>query len=140
MVGFTNVNPETGVIKGQSGIEEEYNSLLTGTAGSEQVMRRRGRRGDPAGGHARTRPPRTASPIKLTIIPALQFEAQQACQQEVAKTKAANCSVVIMQPKTGAILAMAQWPTYDQNTLTNVARHDRHTPTRTCSTRAPPPR
>ncbi len=52
--------------------------------------------------------------------PTLQFQAQQACQQEVAKTKAANCSVVIMQPKTGAILAMAQWPTYDQNTFTSV--------------------
>jgi cell division protein FtsI (penicillin-binding protein 3) len=118
LVGFTNVN--SGVINGQSGIEREYNSLLTGTTGSETVFL--GANGVPiplAG--AQDKPARTGASVKLTVIPSLQFEAQQACQQEVAKTKAANCSVVVMQPKTGAILAMAQWPTYDQNTLTNVA-------------------
>ena len=51
LVGFTNVNPKTGVINGQSGIEAEYNSLLTGTTGSEQVMVNAERRGDPARGH-----------------------------------------------------------------------------------------
>jgi cell division protein FtsI (penicillin-binding protein 3) len=65
-------------------------------------------------------PAKDGESVKLTIDPTLQFQAQQACQQEVAKTKAQNCSVVIMQPKTGAILAMAQWPTYDQNTFTSV--------------------
>ena len=87
----------------------EYNKLLTGTTGSEQVVI--GRRASPSRWLARrSRPPRTAHSIRLTIIPALQFAAQQACQQEVSKTHAQNCSVVVMQPKTGAILAMAQWP------------------------------
>jgi cell division protein FtsI (penicillin-binding protein 3) len=119
LVGYTNVN-SSGVIKGQSGIEKEYNSLLTGTAGSEQVVLGENDVPIPLAGSQET-PAKDGDSIRLTIIPSLQFEAQQACQQEVAKTKAANCSVVIMQPKTGAILAMAQWPTYDQNTLTNVA-------------------
>jgi cell division protein FtsI (penicillin-binding protein 3) len=119
VIGFTNVN-QNGVINGQSGIEEEYNSLLTGTAGSEQVVVGADDVPIPLAGSEET-PAKNGDSIKLTIIPSLQFQAQQACQQEVAKTKAANCSVVIMQPKTGAILAMAQWPTYDQNTLTNVA-------------------
>ena len=117
VVGFTNVN--AGVITGQQGVEDEYNRLLTGTTGSETVFR--GANGVPiplAG--VQDKPAKDGGSVKLTIIPSLQFEAQQACQQEVAKTKAANCSVVVMQPKTGAILAMAQWPTYDQNTLTNV--------------------
>jgi cell division protein FtsI (penicillin-binding protein 3) len=39
----------------------------------------------------------------------------------VQKTRAKECTVVIMQPKTGYILAMAQWPTYSQANLTNVA-------------------
>ena len=30
--------------------------------------------------------------------------------------KASNCTVVIIQPKTGYVLAMAQWPTYDPST------------------------
>jgi cell division protein FtsI (penicillin-binding protein 3) len=119
LVGFTNVDPKTGVIKGQSGIEAEYNSLLTGTTGSEQVMVGADGVPIPLAG-TQDKPAQDGASIQLTIVPALQFEAQQACQQEVAKTQAANCSVVVIQPKTGAILAMAQWPTYDQPTLTNV--------------------
>ena len=119
LVGFTNVSQKTGVITGQSGIEAEYNKLLTGTTGSEQVMV--GADGVPiplAGSD--NKPAKDGASIELTIIPALQYQAQLACQQEVAKTHAENCSVVVMRPKTGAILAMAQWPTYDQDTFTNV--------------------
>jgi cell division protein FtsI (penicillin-binding protein 3) len=119
LIGYTNTNP-TGVIKGQSGIEQEYNSLLTGTTGSEQVMTNPNGVAIPLAGTQVT-PAKDGESIKLTIDPTLQFQAQQTCQQEVAKTKAQNCSVVVIQPKTGAILAMAQWPTYDQNTLSNVA-------------------
>ncbi len=120
VVGFTNVN-SSGVINGQSGIEAEYNSLLTGTTGSERVVVGANDVPIPLAGTEDT-PAKDGESIQLTIVPALQFQAQQACQQEVAKTKAANCSVVIMQPKTGAILAMAQWPTYDQNTFTSVSQ------------------
>jgi cell division protein FtsI (penicillin-binding protein 3) len=120
LVGFSNVNQKTGVITGQSGIEQEYNSLLTGTTGSEQVMTNPNGVAIPLAGTQVT-PAKDGESIKLTINPALQFQAQQTCQQEVAKTKAQNCSIVVIQPKTGAILAMAQWPTYDQNTLSNVA-------------------
>jgi cell division protein FtsI (penicillin-binding protein 3) len=119
LVGFTNVPQKTGVITGQSGIEAEYNKLLTGTTGSEQVMVGADDVPIPLAG-SENKPAKDGASIRLTIIPALQYQAQQACQQEVAKTHAENCSVVIMQPKTGAILAMAQWPTYDQDTFTSV--------------------
>jgi cell division protein FtsI (penicillin-binding protein 3) len=119
LVGFTNVSQKTGVITGQSGIEQEYNTLLTGTTGSEQVMVGADDVPIPLAG-SDNKPAKDGASIRLTIIPALQYQAQRACQQEVAKTHAENCSVVIMQPKTGAILAMAQWPTYDQDTFTSV--------------------
>jgi cell division protein FtsI (penicillin-binding protein 3) len=121
LVGFTNVSQKTGVITGQTGVEAQYNRLLTGTTGSEQVMVGADGVPIPLAG-SQDKPAKDGASIQLTIIPTLQFEAQQACQQEVAKTKAENCSVVVMNPKTGAILAMAQWPTYDQNTLTSVAQ------------------
>jgi len=138
LVGFTNVPPKTGVITGQTGIEDKYNALLTGTTGSEQVMVGADGVPIPLAG-SENKPARDGASIKLTIVPALQFEAQQACKQEVAKTHAANCSVVVIQPKTGAILAMAQWPTYDQDTLTSVEQTT-DIPTIPCSTRAPRPR
>ncbi len=121
IVGFTNVNPATDVIVGQSGIEAEYNRLLTGTTGSEQGEIGADGVAIPLAGTQDT-PAKDGQSIKLTIIPALQFQAQQACQQEVQEARAANCSVVVIQPKTGAILAMAQWPTYDQDTFTSVSQ------------------
>ncbi|HTU08856.1 MAG TPA: penicillin-binding protein 2, partial [Trebonia sp.] len=120
VVGFTSVNPATGVISGQAGIEEEYNKLLSGTPGSEQVEVGADGQPIPLAGSNDT-PAQNGAGIRLTIVPALQLEAEQACEQEVNKTKAKQCTVVIIQPKTGYILAMAQWPTWDQNTLTSVS-------------------
>jgi len=131
VVGFTNVNPATDAITGEFGIEEEYNSLLTGTPGSETVEIGADDEPIPLAGSEDT-PAQNGESIKLTILPALQFEAMQACEQEVAKTHAENCSAVVMQPKTGDILAMAQWPTYDQNTdpqnATNIAVQNEFAP------------
>ena len=45
----------------------------------------------------------------------------QACQQEVKKAKARNCSIVVMQPRTGKILAMAQYPTYSPGNPSRLA-------------------
>jgi cell division protein FtsI (penicillin-binding protein 3) len=119
VVGFTNVN-QNDVITGQAGIEQEYDRLLSGTTGSEQVET--SNQGQPIPGtELKATQAVNGQGVKLTIIPALQFAAQQACQQKVRQTRARECTIVIIQPKTGHILAMAQWPTYSQATLTNVA-------------------
>jgi cell division protein FtsI (penicillin-binding protein 3) len=119
VVGFTNVS-QSDVISGQAGIEESYNNLLSGTPGSEQVEVGGG---EPIPGTETSYTSAVnGSSIRLTIVPALQFEAQQACEQRVQQMHAKDCTVVIIQPKTGNILAMAQWPTYSQATLTNVAQ------------------
>jgi cell division protein FtsI (penicillin-binding protein 3) len=60
--------------------------------------------------------------VQLTINPALQYQAEQACRQRVQQMHARDCTVVIMQPKTGDILAMAQWPTYNQSDVSSVAQ------------------
>jgi cell division protein FtsI (penicillin-binding protein 3) len=109
LVGQTNINLSTGVITGYSGLELADNRLLTGTTGKEQVEISTDGQQIPLAGTSDT-PAENGQSVKLTIIPSLQYEAQQACEQEVARTKADNCSVVVEQPKTGAILAMAQWP------------------------------
>jgi len=62
------------------------------------------------------------SDLRLTIVPALQYAAEQDCANQVKKTKATNCTVVIIQPKTGDVLAMAQWPTFNPSTITNAAQ------------------
>jgi len=119
VVGFTNVSASD-VISGQVGIEPEYDKLLSGTPGSEQVEISNTGQPIPLAG-SKVTPAVNGKGVRLTIIPALQFAAQQACQQEVTKSHAKECTVVVIQPKTGFILAMAQWPTYSQVNLTDVA-------------------
>jgi cell division protein FtsI (penicillin-binding protein 3) len=119
VVGYTNVNPQTGVIAGQAGVEEEYNKQLTGTTGTEEFEK--GIDGQQIPGTLEETPAENGESIKLTINSVLQYDAMKACEEEVDKSQARSCTAVIEQPKTGDILAMAQWPTWDQNTLTDVA-------------------
>src|SRR5262249_33398043 len=61
-----------------------------------------------------------AKSLRLTIQAGIQWKAEQVCHLRVIQTHARNCSIVVMQPRTGAILAMAQWPTYNPANVTNV--------------------
>jgi len=116
ILGFTST--AGGSLTGEAGIEKADNALLAGRPGSEREQITSGGAPIPLGGAGT--PATNGSSVKLTIYPALQYEAQQACKQEVAHTKADNCSVVVMQPGTGRILAMAQWPTYDPSNITDI--------------------
>jgi cell division protein FtsI (penicillin-binding protein 3) len=120
IVGFTGTNGQ-GTLTGAAGIEQEYNSLLAGRAGSEQVQIATNGQQIPLAGSS-DRQVVDGSDLRLTIVPALQYDAEQACAAQVAKSKASNCTVVIIQPKTGYVLAMAQWPTFDPSTITNVSQ------------------
>jgi cell division protein FtsI (penicillin-binding protein 3) len=119
VVGFTSVS-QSGVISGQAGVEATYNTLLSGTPGSEEYEMGADRQPIP-GTEVKGARAVDGRGIRLTIIPALQLAAQQDCQQQVRKMHARQCTVVIIAPKTGHILAMAQWPTWSQPTLSSVA-------------------
>jgi cell division protein FtsI (penicillin-binding protein 3) len=119
IIGFTGINAQR-VLVGGAGLEEEYNALLAGQQGSEQVQVGDGQQIPLAG--SRDKPVVNGSDLRLTIVPSLQYAAEQACAKQVAKTKASNCTVVIIQPHTGAVLAMAQWPTFNPSTLTDAAQ------------------
>ena len=115
LLGFTNTNAKTGELYGGAGLEYQFNSLLAGKDGKEEVEI--GSQGQPIPlTQDKVHPQVPARNLRLTIQSDLQYEAQKACQERVALTHAANCSVVIMDPKTGQILAMAQWPEFNPNT------------------------
>jgi cell division protein FtsI (penicillin-binding protein 3) len=119
LVGFTNVSG-AGDLTGQAGLEQEYNSLLAGRDGSQEVET--GTDGVPIPGTTgKVTEPVPARNLDLTIQSSIQYAAEQACQQEVRKAKARNCSVVVMQPGTGQILAIAQYPTFSPSAPSSVA-------------------
>jgi cell division protein FtsI (penicillin-binding protein 3) len=109
LIGFTGT--KNGTITGGGGLELEYDKLLSGKAGSEQVQLGDGQQIPLSGG--KITPAVNGSSLRLTIVPALQYAAEKACAAQVKKTKADNCTVVIIDPRTGAVLAMAQYPTFD---------------------------
>jgi cell division protein FtsI (penicillin-binding protein 3) len=118
IIGFTGT-PSNGVLAGEAGLEQEDNALLAGQPGSEQVQTGTDGQQIPLAG-SNDKPVVNGSDLQLTIVPALQYAAEQACQKQVAKTKASNCTVVIIQPHTGDVLAMAQYPTFDPSNVTNM--------------------
>ena len=120
IVGFTGTR-SGGVLVGGAGLEQEYNALLAGQPGSEQVQEGVDGQQIPLAG-SNDKPVVNGSSLRLTIVPALQYAAEQACAKQVKKTKASNCTVVIIQPRTGDILAMAQWPTFDPATITDATQ------------------
>jgi cell division protein FtsI (penicillin-binding protein 3) len=119
IIGFTGT--DNGVLKGGAGLELQDNALLAGQPGSEQVQTSNQGQPIPLAGSS-IKPAVNGSDLRLTIVPALQYAAEQACAQQVAKAKASNCTVVIIQPKTGHVLAMAQWPTFNPSTITNASQ------------------
>ena len=111
LIGFT--NEENGDdLTGEAGLEQEYNSLLAGRDGSEEVELGPTQQPIPQTQEI-LKPPVPAASLELTIQSDIQWYAEQQCAAEVKATKARNCSVVVMQPSTGRILALAQYPSYN---------------------------
>jgi cell division protein FtsI (penicillin-binding protein 3) len=71
------------------------------------------------------KPTRPGHSLRLTILPAIQYSAEQACRKRVLLTRAAYCTAVVMQPHTGQIMALAQYPTFNPAHPASVAAtHD----------------
>ncbi|HUZ36687.1 MAG TPA: penicillin-binding protein 2 [Streptosporangiaceae bacterium] len=119
LVGFTTTTSK-GDLVGQAGIENYFNLLLAGKDGREVVET--GTDGQPIPVAAeRVRPMVAGGSVRLTILSGLQWQAQQACARQVRLTRADNCTVVVMRPRTGQILALAQYPGYQPSDVTSLA-------------------
>jgi cell division protein FtsI (penicillin-binding protein 3) len=109
VLGFVDVEGH-----GQAGIEQQYDGLLRGHPGKIQLER------DPKGraipqGRRSLEPAEPGTDLVLTIDQQLQYVTEQALAVAVRDHKARAGSVVVMSPRTGEILAMANVPTFDPN-------------------------
>jgi cell division protein FtsI (penicillin-binding protein 3) len=109
VLGFVNADN-----KGQTGIELAHEKRIAGKPGRQivQVM----------GGSRRTRlstrlleAPTTGATIELTIDKQLQFLVERELQAAIADHNAEGGTVVVMDPWTGDILALANTPTFNPN-------------------------
>lgn len=63
--------------------------------------------------------------VVLTIDQTIQFIAEKALASGIARTHAKGGSVVVQDPNTGELLAVADWPTFDPNDAGNYRPEDR---------------
>jgi cell division protein FtsI/penicillin-binding protein 2 len=107
VLGYAGVDNE-----GLAGLEFELNAQLSGKAGAETVVR------DPLG-HVidveDERPARNGHDVFLTLDHTIQAQAEQVLRQTVHQWKAKDATAIVLDPHSGAVLAMAMEPGYDAN-------------------------
>ena len=105
---------------GRSGIELEYNEYLSGVAG--RTVRDQDLAGNLlAFGEVKTYDAQDGLNIELTIDEVLQHYLDDAVLNGLTTTKADKVCGIAMDPKTGEILAMSVYPTFDPNKATEPA-------------------
>ncbi|HSV62852.1 MAG TPA: penicillin-binding protein 2, partial [Chthoniobacterales bacterium] len=93
LLGFVGPNSTKSGESGHYGVEEFYNSMLSGTSS--------------AGG--------VGADLTLTIDPNIQIEAEKVLDDLVKANNATGGSVIVEDPQTGKILAIGNDPSFDAN-------------------------
>ena len=99
---------------GQYGVEGFYQSELAGRNGSMSTYQDLTGREIVVGGETK-KDPVNGSDLQLTIDADVQHSAEQALAAGVVRNKAESGSVIVMDPRTGGIVAYADYPTYNAN-------------------------
>jgi cell division protein FtsI (penicillin-binding protein 3) len=102
---------------GLSGLELQFDKELAGKPGKETVVK------DPSGRVIDVENQRAEIPGKdlfLTLDHSIQANAEEVLRETVHKWAAKSASAIVLDPRTGAILAMATEPGYDANLFPSV--------------------
>ena len=111
VLGFVNVD---GV--GTTGLERQYDQLLAGSPG-ERTVELSAQGQEIGGGRQVVQDPQPGSSVVLTIDRDLQFQAQQYLQKAVRQNHAKDGTIVVLDPHTGDVYAMASYPWFDPNSF-----------------------
>lgn len=111
ILGFVGADSK-GRDKGYFGLEGYYDGELKGVSGLMKHER------DAAGipiliGQFLTSQPKNGQNLVLNVDQAVQFSAEEALKRGIKQYGAKSASAIVMNPKTGGILALASYPNYD---------------------------
>jgi cell division protein FtsI/penicillin-binding protein 2 len=112
VVGYAGIDD-----RGLAGMELARESTLHGHPGRETVIK------DPFGrvlDVLSSAPERDGHDVYLTIDHTIQAEAEDALRTAVAQWHAKRATATVLDPQTGAVLAMATAPGYDANSFANI--------------------
>lgn len=108
LLGFVNTDGE-----GQYGVEGALNKQLTGEPGLLQTITDVRQIPLTIGNQETSRAAVNGTNIVLSIDRTVQQQAEEVLKNGLAKAQATKGSVVVMDPNTGRVMAMANYPTYD---------------------------
>lgn len=115
-VGFDNT--------GFGGLEQKYDSMLRGAPG--EILTERDPQGRPIPvGKTFVKPSAPGQDLVLTIDRQVQFTAETELAKAIKAYNAKGGSIVVMDPKNGEILALANLPTFDPNNVRASTAIDR---------------
>lgn len=115
LVGFTDVDDN-----GQEGLELAHQAWLGGKAGSRRVIINR--RGDAVEDLEGVRLPQEGRELALSVDAKLQYHAFRELQAAVAANKAKAGGAVVLDARTGEVLALANLPTHNPNNRSKLVR------------------
>jgi cell division protein FtsI (penicillin-binding protein 3) len=119
VVGFTGVDD-----RGQEGRELVYQDWLSGKPGSRRVIK--DRQGHIVEDLEAVKVPQDGHDLKLSVDRKIQYLAYRELARAVEENKAKAGAIVVLDAKTGEVLAMANQPTYNPNNPVNIAGKSRN--------------
>jgi len=114
LVGFVNRDG-----KGATGLESSMNSMISGIDGKYSFANGYG--AEIPGSQSEIIPAQTGTTVRLTVDRDIQWVASQAISDAVKSSNALSGTVIVMDPKTGQILAHATAPTFNPNNTSKVS-------------------
>ena len=108
LLGFTGAEDA-----GQEGVELAFNSSLAGKPGSRRVIK--DRRGNVVEDVESIKPPQEGKDLTLAVDGKIQYLAYSNLKQAVEQNKAKAGGIVVLDARTGEVLALANLPTYNPN-------------------------
>jgi cell division protein FtsI (penicillin-binding protein 3) len=114
VLGFTGVDD-----RGQEGVELALEDQLTGKPGSRRVIK--DRRGQIVEDVESIKAPQEGKDVTLALDAKIQYLAHSLLRQAVAEHRAKAGGVVVMDAKTGEVLALVNSPTYNPNNRSHLS-------------------
>ncbi|HEV8427902.1 MAG TPA: penicillin-binding protein [Pyrinomonadaceae bacterium] len=102
--------------KGLGGVEQFYNAKISGEAG--RLLVEKDANGKPYESYEIASKP--GQTVVLTIDQSIQYQAEQALQAAVQRSRAKSGTVIVLDPRSGEILALANAPTFDPNKVSEA--------------------
>jgi cell division protein FtsI (penicillin-binding protein 3) len=107
--------------QGLTGLEHSENAVLGGANGEQDVVH------DALGRPLRMEtvdPPSVGQDVQTTIDAAIQGKTEEALSEAAQHYQAQGATAIVMNPNTGEILAMANWPGYDPSDLQHATSNE----------------